>query len=421
VYDPGVEEMKAGGIDISQANNKFVYTLPGRGGMVSVPLDTNGKFTTQFTLNPNIQPFKVDMYAENMATVQNYSSLKSLYYVKQGTPYGTAIADKQKVKAGETVTITLSMNNMANMKQAVYSFIDPSVSKADLISIKPHAGLDGKVDIQTVNTDVNVNGSTMTRTDITAKLTGDAAQTGVSGKIPMVDITYKVKADSESANLGLSQFNVSYTDTNNSMKSTFGISLPYQVERTYSYMKSEVYAEAFSLLPTIDEPAKLDYVRAGAKVKVTDEAGKEYPNTLGNGKWLFPSSLSSNLPLTDKPFTLEVDMPGHFTVKKTFTIGLKENGEVKPYSKALYYNYAPAGDVNKDNVIDVNDALFIEKYWKENKREADINFDGVVDEKDMQYVINNYLMQNPWMENAPKAEKKYKGKTLEDVLKEVGK
>ncbi|MEH7378152.1 dockerin type I domain-containing protein [Neobacillus drentensis] len=99
---------------------------------------------------------------------------------------------------------------------------------------------------------------------------------------------------------------------------------------------------------------------------------------------------------------------------------MKENGEVKPYSKALYYNYAPGGDVNKDNVIDVNDTLFIKKYWKENKRDADVNYDGVVDGKDMQYVLNNYLMQNPWMENAPKAEKKYQGKTLEDVLKEVG-
>ncbi|MEH7480428.1 S8 family serine peptidase [Neobacillus drentensis] len=423
VYDKDVEAMNAGGMNVSQADNKVVYTMPGSGGglgggtkSVSVLVDANGKFTTQIPMNPNVQPLPVQMYAENKATVRNYSSYKNLYYVKQGTPYGTALPDKQNVKAGDKVTVTLSMNNMTNMKQAVYSFINSDASKnVDVVSIKPHATLDGKVDLKTEKIEI---GSTI-KTNITATLTGDAAKTGVTGKVPMVDITYKVKDDSNSVSLDLAQFNVLYTNTDDTTKSAFGISIPYQVERTYSYMKSFVFAEAFGN-PYLDEPSSaLDYVKAGAKVKVTDEAGKEYPNTLGSHVG-FPWALSSNLPLTDKPFTLEVDMPGHFTVKKTFTIGLKENGEVKPYSKALYYNYAPGGDVNKDNVIDVNDALFIKKYWKENKREADVNYDGVVDEKDMQYVLNNYLMQNPWMENAPKAEKKYQGKTLEDVLKEVG-
>ncbi|EPD50295.1 hypothetical protein HMPREF1210_02866 [Paenisporosarcina sp. HGH0030] len=426
VYDKDVEEMKAGGMNVTQADNKVVYTMPGSGGglgggtkSVSVPVDANGKFITQIPMNPNVQPLRVQMYAENKATVRNYSSYKSLYYVKQGTPYGTAIPDKQKVKAGDTVTVTLSMNNMRNMKQAVYTFIDSDASKnVDVVSIKPHETLDGKLDLKTENIDVNGNGTTI-KTNITATLTGDAAQTGISGKVPLVDITYKVKDDSNSVSRELTQFNASYTNTDGTTNSAFGISLPYQVERTYSYMKSFVYGEAF-MIPHLDEPSSaLDYVKAGAKVKVTDEAGKEYSNKIGS--IAFPWSLSSNLPLTDKPFTLEVDMPGHFTVKKTFTIGLKENGEVKPYSKALYYSNAPAGDVNKDHVIDIHDALNIQSNWKTNKREADINYDGVVDEKDMQYVVNNYLIQNPWMlDKAPKPEKKYKKKTVDDVLLEVG-
>ncbi|XRG80640.1 S8 family serine peptidase [Rossellomorea sp. GAMAL-10_SWC] len=426
VYDPDVDEMKAGGINVSQADNKVVYTMPGSGSglgggtkAVTVPVDENGKFATQIPLNPNVQPFKVQMYAENKATVRNYTSNKILYYVKKGTPYATAIADKQTVKAGDTVTVTLSMNNMTNMKQAVYSFIDSNLSNIDLVSIKPHGAMDGKVDIKTANS--NLSNSSSIKRDITVTLTGDVAKAGVSGKVPMVDLTYKVKNDADTAFQALAQFNASYTNTDDTTKSAFGISLPYYVDRNYSFMKSYVYAEAFTLLPYLEEPSTLDYVKAGANVKVTDETGKEYPNTFGKGTMAFPSSLSSNLPLTDKPFTLVVDMPGHFTVKKTFTIGLKENGEVKPYSKALYYDYAPAGDVNKDNVIDIRDALTIQSNWKTNKREADINFDGVVDEKDMQFVVKNYLMQNPWMlDKAPKPEEKYKGKALNDVLHEVG-
>jgi hypothetical protein len=68
----------------------------------------------------------------------------------------------------------------------------------------------------------------------------------------------------------------------------------------------------------------------------------------------------------------------------------------------------------------VKDALYIQTYWGTNKRAADINYDGVVDAKDMQYVINNYLMQNPWNDNSPKAATKYKGETLDDVLQALG-
>ncbi|MEH7378153.1 MULTISPECIES: hypothetical protein [Bacillaceae] len=108
----------------------------------------------------------------------------------------------------------------------------------------------------------------------------------------MVDITYKVKDDSNSVSLDLAQFNVLYTNTDVNQKSAFGISIPYQVERTYSYMKSFVYAEAFGN-PYLDEPSPaFDYVKAGAKVKVTDESGKEYPNTLGSHVG-FPWSFSS--------------------------------------------------------------------------------------------------------------------------------
>jgi hypothetical protein len=269
--------------------------------------------------------------------------------------------------------------------------------------------MNGKVDIQTVDTDVVMDGHTRTKTNITATLTGNAAQTGVSGSIPMVDVTFKVKEDSGSVTLNLNQFKTSYSNTNDTVKSVDGITIPYRVERTHSILKSWVYGEAFRgpAYPLLDEPlGNVDYVKAGAKVKVTDETGTEYPNTLGSSisnSWF----LSSKLPLTDKPFTLEVDLPGHFTVKKTFTIGLKED---------LYYQSAHAGDVNKDNVIDVNDALSIQSNWNTDKREADINFDGAVDAKDMKYVISNYLMQNPWMYNSPEPVKTQNGQTLESVL-----
>ncbi|WP_201714130.1 S8 family serine peptidase [Rossellomorea arthrocnemi] len=416
VYDPGVEEMKAGGMDVSQANNKFVYEF-GRYS-TEVPLDADGNFTTELSLIPGVSVLPVKMYAENMATVRNYSSYKQVYYVKQGTQYGTAIPDEKKVTAGDSVTVTLSMNNMTNMKQAVYSFVNPS--NVDVTSINPHATLNGKLDIQTVNSDVTIDGKTMVKTTITATVTGDAGQTGVSGKVPMVDITYKVNEDSNALDTTFNQFDVSYTNIDDTMKSVTGISIPYHVERTYSVLKSHVFPEAFKNPWVPEEPlTQFDYVKAGTKVKVTDEAGKEYPNGFGIENYTTTAFFSAKLPLTDKPFTFEVETPGHFKVKKTFTVGLIENGEVKPYGKAIFPEPAPAGDVNQDNVIDVKDALSIQSNWDTDKREADINFDGVVDGKDMQFVINNYMMQNPWMDNSPEPLKTQNGQTLESVLEEL--
>lgn len=73
----------------------------------------------------------------------------------------------------------------------------------------------------------------------------------------------------------------------------------------------------------------------------------------------FKAAISAIFPYLNLPF---------LTVEKAFQF--HDNGE----------------GVKKDNVIDVNDALFIQKYWKTNKCEADINYDGVVDEKGMQYM-----------------------------------
>jgi hypothetical protein len=44
------------------------------------------------------------------------------------------------------------------------------------------------------------------------------------------------------------------------------------------------------------------------------------------------------------------------------------------------------------------------------KREADINFDGKVDAKDMKYVQRNYLLQNQHVDDSPQPRKEYNGK-----------
>ncbi len=63
---------------------------------------------------------------------------------------------------------------------------------------------------------------------------------------------------------------------------------------------------------------------------------------------------------------------------------------------------------------------FIQTYWGTNKSGSDLNFDGVVDKKDMDYVVKNYGLQNSTVLNPPKAKTTYKGVTLDDVLTQLG-
>ncbi|PEL08379.1 dockerin type I domain-containing protein [Bacillus sp. AFS017336] len=111
--------------------------------------------------------------------------------------------------------------------------------------------------------------------------------------------------------------------------------------------------------------------------------------------------------------------PGHFTVYKSFVLSDDVRGDL--IGKLRTFSTQPkAGDSNKDNVIDILDALNIQTYWCTNKTGSDLNFDGVVNKKDMDYVVKNYGLQNSTVPNPPKAKTAYKGVTLDDVLTQLG-
>jgi hypothetical protein len=116
------------------------------------------------------------------------------------------------------------------------------------------------------------------------------------------------------------------------------------------------------------------------------------------------------------------DIPGHFTMYVPFHVGFldDEGTPTAHWNPEVNFSTPIAGDVNKDNVIDLMDALYIQTYWGTNKRSADINFDNIVDAKDFAFFEKNYLMQNPTVEDAPKPVKKYKGKSIDDIKEELG-
>ncbi|MCK1992087.1 hypothetical protein MPH61_05670 [Peribacillus muralis] len=64
--------------------------------------------------------------------------------------------------------------------------------------------------------------------------------------------------------------------------------------------------------------------------------------------------------------------------------------------------------------------MAVQKAWNTSDRAADINFDGIVNAKDMSYIQNNYQKQNADANNPPSPLEEKDGKTLNDILNELG-
>ena len=427
VYDPNIDVMKAGGMDVSQADNKVVYTMPkesqGIGGgteTVSVPVDENGDYASEFKIDPAFQPFNVEMYAENKSTVRNHYDYRYLYYIQEGTTYGSAVASGDKYRANDEVTVTLSLHNLEELKEANFSFTQVtnpimSSSSVEFVDVKAHDSIKDNLELDVTEGETFPGVSEI---NIVASLINEYEESGISGdELPLVDVIFKVNEEASNSIERLSAFNVTYTTTQEQDESVFGIVLPYIIEQDHSELKSNVHAEGLSFMNNAG-PKNMDYEAAGARATVYGEEGIEYPirESIASSGYFY-----ANLPLTDQVFTTKITVPGHFTVNKPFTIGIEENGEIKPQYYYVNYTKSPGGDVNQDHVIDIHDAIALRDHWGSDDRDADINYDGVINEEDMQYIIDNYLMTNPWYEEeAPRPEIEHDGTTLADILIEVG-
>lgn len=78
------------------------------------------------------------------------------------------------------------------------------------------------------------------------------------------------------------------------------------------------------------------------------------------------------------------------------------------------------GDINKDNVMDIHDALLLQDHWKTDYRNTDINFDGTTDEKDFTLLEKYYLSENDFVIDTPDPQAEANGETIDTIKKELG-
>ncbi|WP_057915248.1 S8 family serine peptidase [Peribacillus muralis] len=412
VYDKETEDMQKLGMEFNQGSTKVYYQDYLGGRAVSVPVNPDGTFTATIPTNPT-RPMELVFYAIDAASNKTFKEGRDIFVTRNDVTYGYMQPKDHTAKMGETTHATLLLNKANGVKQVAYKF--SHYTNVASMNVNVHPSVADKVDINVTDKPVNAGSNA---SEATVTITTKDGVTPLSGNLKLADIEFKMGNEYTAlpvmfpASLG----SVTVTDSTNTTKTVPGgnPAIAY-IEPTYSLLRGTKDAEAF-LDPAGSPKGSIDYAKMGVKVKATSSNGTVYEG-LNNSSVVYQIP---HLPLTDDTYEFELNVPGHFTVHKNFTIGFHHDGKVTNQNLYLNLKTANAGDINKDDVIDVMDALYLQTYWGTNKRDADINFDGVVDEKDMAFVERNYLMQNPTINYAPTPKKKYKAQNLESIKKALG-
>ncbi|MBM7586052.1 subtilisin family serine protease [Bacillus pakistanensis] len=397
VTDQAIKDLIAAGSDITQAINTVYYQYntnhPSR-----LPIDAEGNFTFERSTIPSyFKVLPVEFYSTDH--VGNKSASFQYYFVKKGSPYVTSIANQKEVTQGETITFDVNAENQGVFKKAELEFkYDPKVLSFTEIAL-----------VETMKDRFDAE---VTNENGTMKVTLQAKNTTWTAEdvLSLLQLKAEVKNDNyynDYAKVYLTK--ADFTNLSDVKTASGRVDPSFKINAPSSQILGTMNGEAVYEVSASGPVQLFDYSTMGATVKVMDEEGNQYP-----GKVLEePEFEVGSLPSTGETLKLEFDIPGHFTVHKSFYIGLEGNvGEKKFIDKKT----ASAGDVNKDHVIDILDAIYLEEHWGTNDRKGDINFDGTIDMIDMNYIKQNFLKENPTVphENHPKSTEN--GKTLESII-----
>lgn len=423
VQDETVDLLIAKGLEYDQSSNKFYIATGPRPYYNCCFPAADSKGDTDFGIEPSdIEngPLQLSLAAADIALNVNY---QKYVFLKEGTEYLTSDYNKKEVKLGDTVTMTLSLNNVKNLtsgeydvqfKGDQYKFESFALNDA----VKSYAEEEGVEAILQEPT-VKENGLYSTVT-VGASINGEG-YTGLNDDMPFLDVTFKVTQDDWY--YGYDKFDViksSYTKANE----TETISLPYYSTSTFDFIsehsKIEGYIkpEGFLKSGSITLPYGVA-TEIGAKVYALSPEGKKYEGTIDErGKYTI-----LGVPASPETYNVVVDIPGHLKTYTPFTPGYELKGKYYGQFVTAAYKINLAGDVNEDKIIDIEDAIIaVFSYGKENAgvNKGDINQDGLVDETDLRFIVNNFLEKGPDAKKNKKPKEKHGKVTLEKLLDSRG-
>ncbi|WP_282137756.1 S8 family serine peptidase [Rossellomorea aquimaris] len=424
VYDSSIDTLKKKGINIDQSANSVLWWESTFFGHSFLPLDSEGNF--KFPVKKERMDLRTrlnyGLFAFDYATASEGYPAGSMNYwfVKEGAEYAVPSYDKEKLRLGDEITMTMNLNNVKQFASGEFNvpfaanlleFKDVKVNE----TFKQYAEQKGvKVNLAEPEVRVGI-------VELGASI--DQDQLPIDKDLPFLDVTFKVKSDNYYSPDGL-EFRVSYINYKKTLDSNPTIlhvlrDKSFTILAGYSgvtgYMKPEAFFNENGVLDY-----RIDYSKVGAKVYAKAANGKIYEASYIASTGYFSID---NLPLSEKEYEIYVKVPGHLTSKLTTKLVKKVDGEIAGVRLYAEMDISVAGDVNGDKMVDIQDAIVsVFSYGKENLgvNKGDLNQDGKVDESDLRLIEKNFLKKGPDAEENKMPKEKLGKVTLEKLFRSIG-
>ncbi|UOY92474.1 S8 family serine peptidase [Ectobacillus sp. JY-23] len=367
----------------------------------TLPLDDRGIFTTKLALQKGEtykQVFLLPSDAANNGVMWHPDYSYTL--VKKGTPYVNIVAKQTDIHCNEEFKAQVEMHNIRDLQNGSFTFSYPE--GLELKDLKVNKKWSKRLSL--AKQERTENGQNIVEVQVQA----NGKKVDLQDHNAILDATFKVRNDIYMK--GPKELKL----TNAKVQELEILSLGQYVNimPVTSQIKGYLIAGAFSWRSVTDT----NYSKLNGKLTAYDKAGGVYEGVIArDGHYML------NVPAKHDFYKMEIKMPGHFrTVVDVEEMNELYKGELIGTSKTLDSMSMTAGDVNGDDVVDVLDAIEIRNHYNTDYRNADINFDGIVNAQDLFSVDLNYRKTNPSVADAPKPKLEHNGMTMESILKELG-
>lgn len=393
----------------------------------SLPVDAEGNFKFGIEMSDiesdvlEFSPMPIDI-----ATSQNLFLPPRYFFVKEGTPYTSVTLDREEMKEGENITSTIKVNNVKDGSN--FAAVLNYYRSFELVDITLNKDLKDIIDNNEYSVNINkeIVGSTNRQLYITLDIVDkDGNAVNISGDISLVDVELELVSDDEcefyKEYIECYSMDVKDKDGNKSnmaYKATYeGVSIKQNSSTIRVPQLGQGFLESISMKSYTPE--------LNQYIWVEDEEGKKYDLTFDIESSEY---ICSDIPVTAKELKVVSNLPGHFKKSAKFIPSRVLDGELvgKLYMIAgsEFYRFLAAGDTNQDGVVDIHDALEVEKYYGQNvdyrENPVDFNFDGVVNAYDMDYIVANFTADNEQSEVKKQPELTFNDRTLDNILESTG-
>lgn len=426
VDDNSIDELEEMGYEASKKDiivSGFLNGMPYFG----LEVDENGDFMIGFEesdIRNNVMEFSP--MPTDIATSQNIYLAPRYFFVKEGTPYTSVILDKDNMVEGENIISTIGVNNLG--EGSTFKFDLEYMRSFEVMDIRISDELQKIIDDNGYNVSLekSIYGEVLRDLQLNLSIKDkDGNKVDLSDDIDLLDVELKLIDDSECEfyreYIQCVSSEVLDKDDNYAEMSYTSTYEGVNIKQSTSSVRTVQIAQGI-----IEARQRNNYTEdLDQYIWVEDNKGNKYELEYYDNN---DDYVAFDLPISTEEYKVVTDVPGHFKKEGRFIPSRVVNGEVlgKVYYLlgSEFYQYAYAGDANEDDVIDIHDAIEVAKYYgqKVDYKEAavDFNFDGLVNADDMDYVVYNYLIINEQSSDTKEAEEYYEGKTLEDILSDIG-